>query len=105
MAGADVITYERGRCPVKGCTKKYSRKHTHTSAEVAGKSETVEHSAEDIADAIIRVDEGMQKLNESALHRDTVVLLVSHSSGCSQRDVRRVIESLETLKSKYLKKT
>jgi siroheme synthase len=56
-----------------------------------------------LAHAIVDIGKAMQRLATSGLNRKAVVLLVSHDSKVSQRDVIYVLDSLEHLAKTYCK--
>ena len=58
--------------------------------------------AQVIAQSIVKIAEGWDKINRSGLNMKAVLLLISHSSGVSQRDVKAVIYALNSLKADYL---
>jgi hypothetical protein len=61
-------------------------------------------SAELIAQSITKVAYGFDRLNRSGLSLKAILLLLSHSSGVSQRDVKKVLQSMGSLKRDYLVK-
>ncbi len=58
---------------------------------------------EELAIIIEKVSKGAEILFNSRLKYETLIMLVSKSSGVSQRDVRAVLTCLPQLKRKYLK--
>lgn len=56
-----------------------------------------------MAQAIVDIADGMRKLNASRLKRETIVVLLQHSSKVSQRDIRAVLLALDKLEADYLK--
>ncbi len=54
--------------------------------------------------AIIDLAKGMKKLTSSRLKEDTIVTLVSRSSGVARRDVEVILKCLGDLETLYLKK-
>lgn len=54
-----------------------------------------------LAQSIVDISKAMAKLATSGLNRKAIVLLVAHSSLCSQREVKAVLDSLESLQRDY----
>lgn len=54
-----------------------------------------------LATSIVKIADAAKRLTASGLNRRAVVVLVSHSSGLSARDVNAVLDSLETLTAQY----
>lgn len=62
-----------------------------------------EYSTEEIVSSIRNIEAAAKSLFLSPLKMKTILLLVSHASGVAQRDVERVLTTLDNLKSIYLK--
>lgn len=56
-----------------------------------------------IADQIKAISDGTKRLMSGRLNKKALLLLLSHSSGCSQRQVSSVLDSLQNLEKRYLK--
>lgn len=59
--------------------------------------------AEIIATAICEIALGVEKLRKSKLNTRAIVLLLSEASGVNRRDVRSVLNSLDSLRRDWLK--
>lgn len=57
-----------------------------------------------LARSIKEIADGMKRIRTSALNDKALKLLISHSSGVSQRDVHNVLWALDSLSVTYLKK-
>lgn len=55
-----------------------------------------------LAKSIVDISQAAKRLTQSGLNRKAVIVLIAHSSGISQRDVRIVLEHMEYLQSAYL---
>lgn len=53
--------------------------------------------------AILDISEGVKVLSRSKLNQHAVVVLLSHSTGVSQREIKTVLAGISDLKSRYLK--
>lgn len=60
--------------------------------------------AEIIAASIVRIASGIEKVNQSGLNQKALILLVSHASGVTQAQVRKVLNGLSSLQEQYLTK-
>lgn len=58
---------------------------------------------EEFATGVAKISRGMQVLSESRLRPDTIIMLVAKASGESQERVKRVLEALPSLESRFLK--
>lgn len=58
---------------------------------------------ETIADAVKNVSEGTKKLLNGRLNKRALLLLLSHASGVSQRQVESVLDAMAGLEKRYLK--
>lgn len=58
--------------------------------------------AQVIAQSIVKIAEGWDKINRSGLNMKAVLLLISHSSRVPQRHVKAVLYALDSLKKDYL---
>lgn len=54
-----------------------------------------------LAQSIVKISEAATALRKSGLNRKAVIVLVAHSSGVPQREIKAVLDSLETLKQDY----
>jgi hypothetical protein len=59
-------------------------------------------AAEIIAQSIVKMADGFDRMNKSGLSLKAIMLLVSNSSGVCQRDVKQVLLAMSTLKRDYL---
>lgn len=59
--------------------------------------------AEVLADAIVKIADGMRALNESRLKRDAVVTLIARTSKISRSNIEIVLNNLEELERTWLK--
>lgn len=59
-------------------------------------------AAQVIAQSIVKIADGWQRMNTSGLSMKAILLLLSHSSGVSQRDVKAVLYAMNSLKQDYL---
>lgn len=64
------------------------------------KSEPPE-SKEILADAIIRISDGLSQLQRSGLNNKAIMVLVKDATGLAMRDIKLVIDSLARLKGWY----
>ncbi len=55
-----------------------------------------------LADAVRRIDEGMQSIAESGLNRRALVVLLHASTKVTKRDINAVLNGLECLRDAYL---
>jgi hypothetical protein len=62
------------------------------------------HPVAIIADAIVEISKGMRRLNASRLTRDAVVTLIARNSKVSRSDIETVLENLDDLDTRWLKK-
>jgi hypothetical protein len=53
--------------------------------------------------AILDISEGVKELNRSKLNHQAVVVLLHHSTGVSQREIKTVLAGISDLKNRYLK--
>lgn len=58
-------------------------------------------STEILAEAIVRIGEGFEKLKASGLNETAVIVLVNDATGLPKRDIKLVLESLRKLRSWY----
>jgi len=63
-----------------------------------------EAPTEIIADSIVSISEGIRKLRSGRLNDRAIVILIHHVCGIGQREIRSVLDAMETLESNYLKK-
>lgn len=56
-----------------------------------------------LATSIRTIAEGVRKMDAAGLSERAVVLLLSNSSGVSQREIKNVLWALRNLESHYLK--
>ena len=63
-----------------------------------------EAPTEIIADSIVSISEGIRKLRSGRLNDRSIVILIHHVCGIGQREIRSVLDAMETLESNYLKK-
>lgn len=59
-------------------------------------------AAELIAQSIVKIADGWQRMNTAGLSMKAILLLLSHSSGINQRDVKAVLHAMDSLKQDYL---
>ena len=59
-------------------------------------------AAEVIAQSIVKIADGWQRMNTAGLSMKAILLLLSHSSGVPQRDVKAVLYAMNSLKQEYL---
>jgi hypothetical protein len=57
-----------------------------------------------LAQSILEISQGMARLRAGKLNEKALLLLLSHSSGVAQRDVKLVLWALDSLANTYLKK-
>lgn len=55
-----------------------------------------------LAEAIDSLSEGVQNIEKMGVKRKAIVVLLSHSTGLCQRDVRTVLNSLADMKNEWL---
>lgn len=55
------------------------------------------------ASEIRDISKAARDLRASQLKEKTILILLSHSSGVNQGDIKRVLESMELLEKEYLK--
>jgi hypothetical protein len=70
------------------------------------KNEENQESKEVLADAVIRIADGFEKLLATKLNDDAIIQLLmgmSGMAGISKRDVRLVLSNLKRLKSWYIR--
>lgn len=56
-----------------------------------------------IADAVVHVSASMKELEKSALNEKTLLILLSHSTGMSQKAIKKVLVGLSELEEVYVK--
>lgn len=56
-----------------------------------------------MAQAIVDIAEAMKRLSATRLKRETIVVLIQHSSKVPQRDIRAVLYAMDQLEYDYLK--
>ncbi len=54
-----------------------------------------------LADAIVKIGEGFERLSKSGLNRRAIVVLVRDASGVTKGDVHKVLDALENLRGLY----
>ncbi len=54
-----------------------------------------------LAEVIVKISEGMEKLLRSGLNRRAIVILLRDSTGCTKTDIEAVLEGLDTLARDY----
>lgn len=54
-----------------------------------------------LADAIVKISEGFQRLKKSGLNRRGIVVLVKDASGVGITEILKVLDALEDLKRRY----
>lgn len=57
----------------------------------------------DIAEGIVHVSKAMKELQSGRLSNKAVLVLLSHTSGLSQKDIIKVLNGLSDLEKIYLK--
>lgn len=62
------------------------------------------HAVEIIATSIVEIAEAMRKINASRLTRDAVITLIARNSHVSRGDIENVLDNLDTLENRWLKK-
>lgn len=60
--------------------------------------------AEVIADALIKLSRAIKVLEETKLNRRAIVILLSHSSRVNMTDVEKVVDSLASMETDWIKK-
>ena len=68
---------------------------------VAVKQGEEEVSREVLADAIVKISEGLNRLKKSGLNRRAIVVLVKDASGVGMYDIHKVLDALEDLRRLY----
>jgi RNase H-fold protein (predicted Holliday junction resolvase) len=63
----------------------------------------VEKSADDIAEQVEKIAGALERLQASRLTPKAVYLLLSHASGVSQKDIKKVLDAAAALRKQYLK--
>lgn len=78
---------------------------THTAARVDIIAKNGENlpAHEVLAEDIAKISAAAQSLTASRLRDDALIMLISHSSGVSQRNVKAVLDGLKGLSARYLK--
>lgn len=61
-------------------------------------------ATEIIASSIREISQGVKKIRAGSLNDKALILLLSKSSGVAQYECERVLNSLESLESTYLRK-
>ncbi len=61
-------------------------------------------TTEILAEAIVRIGSAMQKLKQSGLNEEAIVILVREKSGVSKTDIKAVFEALRRLEGWYCRK-
>lgn len=59
-------------------------------------------AAEVIAEAIIRIADGMKRITASGLNRRGLMVLLAASTGMAQSHIRTVLEGLDSLRANYV---
>lgn len=62
---------------------------------------TPDISPENLADNIKAISFAMNRLLKSGLNRKAIMVLVSHETGISQRQISAVVDSLQELQRRY----
>lgn len=65
------------------------------------KNEENPETPEILAEAIVRIGEGLQKLSASGLNKKAIIVLVQDRTKLPQRDIESVIDALAQLKGWY----
>lgn len=65
------------------------------------KNEEQPESKEILAEAIVRIGEGMKKLTDSGLNKKAVIALIYDATKIPKRDIETVLSSLTRLASWY----
>lgn len=58
-------------------------------------------TTEILAEAIVRISEGFEKLQDSGLNEEAIIVLLHDRSKISKRDITVVLQNLRTLKGYY----
>lgn len=58
-------------------------------------------STEILAEAIVRIGDGMKKLTESGLNEKAIVVLLHDATGLSKRDIKTVLDAQRRLAGWY----
>lgn len=66
-------------------------------------AEDLGKTAEELAEAIDRIDAGVSALRASRLNQRVIILLIKDRTGLPLRDIEFVLNALGHLKSAYLK--
>lgn len=59
--------------------------------------------AKKIADAVVHVSKAIKDLENGPLNQKALLVLLSHSSGLSQANIKKVLAGLSTLEEMYVK--
>lgn len=66
--------------------------------------ETKPVPVEVLAESIRHISEGVRKLRAGPLNDKALLLLIHHSTGVAQRDIKAVLDGIESLDTAYLRK-
>ena len=56
-----------------------------------------------IADAVVEVSAAIKNLKNGKLNSKAILVLLAHSTGLPQRDIKKVLDGLDTLAKTYVK--
>lgn len=73
-------------------------------SRLKSKSEHAPLATEIIAESVLKISQGIKKIQAGRLNSKALDILVAHASGLGQREVRLVLDALESLEEKYLRK-
>lgn len=65
------------------------------------KNEEKPESTEILAEAIIRIGDGMDKLSKSGLNKKAIIALIQDQTKLGKNDIETVIDALQRLKGWY----
>lgn len=65
------------------------------------KNETAPETKEILAEAIVRIGDGFDKLNKSGLNKNAIVVLIHAATGIAKRDIITVLDALPRLRGWY----
>lgn len=68
------------------------------------KSEKNPETKEILAEAIVRISEGFEKLSKSGLNKRAIVILIQAETRLPQRDINAVLDALPRLQGWYCRK-
>lgn len=54
-----------------------------------------------LAESIVKISEGFDRLSKSGLNQNAIEVLIQNSSGICRRDIRLVLDALRTLAKNY----